>query len=117
MTMNSGNGQREPIEGHSKCPECGSEKRLIADFVAELKENGVISQGAFPNGAGVWELQFMDLKKLSVLQTPGLIRPFPVMRIFFDVCGECMKPFVLKVEFVERGMVQQPAVPQQVNKV
>ena len=115
MTMNSGNGQREPIEGHSKCPECGSEKRMIANFVAELKENGVISQGAFPNSCGVWEIPFMDLKKFSLLQTPAAVRPFPVLRILFDVCGECMKPYILKVEFGEKGMIQQQALPQQVT--
>ena len=116
MVMPNGNGHREPIEGHDKCPECGSEKRLVAGYVAELKELGVIRQESFPEGAGVWELPFMDLKKLSVLQVPGTIRPFPVMRILFDVCGECMKPFILKVEFAERGMIQPQAVSQQVNK-
>jgi len=116
MVMPNVNGHREPIEGHDKCPECGSEKRLVAGYVAELKELGVISQESFPEGAGVWELPFMDLKKLSAIQLPGTIRPFPVMRILFDVCGECMKPFILKVEFAERGMIQSQAVSQQVNK-
>jgi len=110
------NGHREPIEGHDKCPECGSEKRLVAGYVAELKELGVISQESFPEGAGVWELPFMDLKKLSALQLPGAFRPFPVMRILFDVCEECMKPFILKVQFAESGMIQQQAVSQQAKK-
>jgi len=118
MTMHSDNGhKREPIEGHSKCPKCGSEKRLVADFVAELREDGTISQEAFPNGAGVWEIPFMDLKKFSSIQIPGAIRPFPVLRILFDVCGECMELYILKVEFGEKGLVQQQAVPQQINKV
>jgi len=44
MTMPSGDGhKREPIECHDKCPECGCEERLVANFVAELKEQGVIS--------------------------------------------------------------------------
>ena len=118
MTMHSDNGhQREPIEGHSKCPKCGSEKRLVADFVAELKEDGAISQEAFPNGTGVWEIPFMDLKKFSLIQTPGAIRPFPVLRILFDVCGECMELYILKVEFGEKGLVQQQVIPQQGNKI
>ena len=116
MTMNSGKGQRESIEGHDKCPECGSEKRLIADFVAELRKDGVISQEAFPNSSGAWEIPFMDLKKFSLLQVPQAIRPFPVLRILFDVCGECMKPYILRVEFGEKGLVQQQAVSQQVTK-
>ena len=117
MVMHGGNGtKKEPIECHDKCPKCGSEKRLVAGYVAELKELGVISQESFPEGAGVWELPFMDLKKLNLLQVPGTIRPFPVMRILFDVCGECMEPYILKVEFAARGMVQPQAVQQQVNK-
>ena len=112
MTMDNNNGhQREPIEGHEKCPECGSEKRLIADYVAELRENKTISEEAFPNSCGAWEIPFMDLKKFSLIQTPAAVRPFPVLRILFDVCGECMKPYVLKVEFAERGVIQQ-TVPQ-----
>lgn len=118
MTMHSDNGhQREPIEGHSKCPKCGSEKRLVADFVAELREDGAISQEAFPNGAGVWEIPFMDLKKFSLIQTPGAIRPFPVLRILFDVCGECMELYILKVEFGEKRLLQQQVIPQQGNKI
>ena len=117
MTINSNNGtKKESIEGYDKCPECGSEKRLVAGYVAELKELGVISQESFPEGAGVWELPFMDLKKLSAIQLPGTIRPFPVMRILFDVCEDCMKPFILKVEYAERGMIQPQAASQQVNK-
>lgn len=114
MTMGKGN-QREPIEGHDKCPKCGSEERLIANYVAELKESGVISQEAFPNGSGVWEIPFMDLKKLSLIQTPEAIRPFPTLRILFDVCGGCMEPFIIKVEFGEKGLVQQQVVPQPVR--
>lgn len=114
-TMNNNQHKREPIEGHDKCPHCGSEKRLIADFVNELRENGAISQDAFPNASGAWEIPFMDLKKLSLIQVPEAIRPFPVLRILFDVCGECMEPYVLKVESAERGLLQQ-AIPQQVNK-
>jgi len=116
--MNSNNGrQREPIEGHNKCPDCGSEKRLIADFVTELRENGVISQEAFPHSCGVWEIPFLDLKKFSLIQTTQAVRPYPVLRILFDVCGKCMKPYILKVEFGEKGMVQQQASPQQVTKL
>lgn len=118
MVMLNANGtKKEPIEGHDKCPDCGSEKRLVAGYVAELKEKGVISQESFPEGAGVWELPFMDLKKISAIQLPGTIRPFPVMRILFDVCEDCMKPFIIKVEFAERGIINPQAISQQAPKV
>lgn len=118
MTMNSGNGQqKEPIEGHDKCPECGSEKRLIGDFVAELRESGAISQESFPNSCGAWEIPFLDLKKVSALQVPGAVRPYPVMRILWEVCGECIKPYVRKVEYAQRGMIQQPAASQQFQNI
>ena len=116
MTMKSNNGhKREPIAGYDKCPKCGSEKRLIADYVSELRESGVISQEAFPNSSGAWEIPFMDLQKLSLIQVPGAIRAFPTLKILFDVCGECMEVYILKVEFGEKGLVQQQAIPQQAN--
>lgn len=118
MTMPSGNGaKREPIECHDKCPECGCEERLVANFVAELKEKGVISQESFPKGAGVWELPFLDLKKVSLIQTPEPIKIFPTLRILWDICAECHKVYILSVETGEKGMLQQQAVPRQVNKV
>lgn len=117
MTITSNIGQkREPIEGHSACPDCGSDKRLIADFVNELRENGVISQEAFPNSSGAWEIPFMDLKKLSLIQVPEAFRPFPVLRVLWDVCGECMRPYILKVEFGEKVLFQQQSAPPQGNR-
>ena len=115
MVMNGDGHQKEPLECHDKCPDCGSERGLVSEYVAELKEKGIISQDSFPAGLGVWELQFMDMKKLSVLQTPGTVRPFPVMRILWDVCAEggCHKPYVRRVEYAQRGMIQQPAAAQQ----
>ena len=115
--MESGDGhQKEPVECHDKCPECGSERGLVSEYVAELKEKGVISQDSFPAGLGAWDLQFMDVKKLTALQLPGTIRPFPVMRILWDVCAEegCYTPYVRRVEYTQRAVMQQPA-QQQVN--
>lgn len=115
MVMEGSNGlQKDPIECLDKCPKCGSEKGLVSGYVAELKEKEIISEDSFPAGLGCWELQFMDLKKLGILQIPGAIRPFPVMRIFWEICAEegCYTTYIRRVEFVQRGMVQQVGPPQ-----
>lgn len=118
MTMSGGNGQKgEPIECHDKCPECGCEERLVANFVAELKEKGVISQESFPTGAGVWEIPFIDLKKVSLIQTPEPIKMYPTLRIIWDICAQCHKPYILRVEAGEKGMINPQAISQQVKKV
>jgi len=117
MTMNSGNGhKREPIECHDKCPECGCEERLVANFVAELKEKGVISEDSFPRAAGVWEIPFIDIKKASLIQTPEPVKIFPTLRILWDVCAECHKVYVLSVETGEKGMINPAAVQQQAGR-
>jgi len=113
MVMNGDGHQKEPLECHDKCPDCGSERGLVAEFVAELKENGTISQDSFPAGLGSMELHFLDVKKLSVLQLPGAIRPFPVMRVLWDVCAECFKFYVRRVEYTQRAVMQQPSASQQ----
>lgn len=118
MTMPSGNGAKgEPIECHDKCPECGCEERLVANFVAELKEKGVLSQESFPRAAGVWEIPFIDLKKVSLIQTPEPIKIFPTLRIIWDICAECHKVYILSVETGEKGMINPQAISQQVKKV
>uniref|UniRef100_A0A6H1Z7M0 Uncharacterized protein n=1 Tax=viral metagenome TaxID=1070528 RepID=A0A6H1Z7M0_9ZZZZ len=112
MVMNGDGHQKEPLECHDKCPECGSERGLVSEYVAELKEQGTISQDSFPAGLGVLELPFMDVKKLTALQLPGTIRPFPVMRVLWDVCGECFKLYVRRIEYTQRAVMQQPTASQ-----
>ncbi len=119
MTMRSGNGhQGEPIECHDKCPDCGCEERLVANFVAELKEKGVISQESFPTGAGVLEIPFIDLKKVSLIQTPEPIKMYPTLRIIWDICAnpECHTFYVLRVEAGEKGMINPQAISKQATK-
>jgi len=113
--MNDNGHQKEPIEGNSICPDCGSEKRIIGDYVSELKKNGVISQDAFPDQCGVWEIPFMELNKLGLIQVPQAIRSFPKVRVLFDVCADCKRLLISRVEFGEGAIVQQPAFPQQVK--
>ena len=117
MTVESGNGhKRAPIECHDKCPECGSEDRLVANFVAELKEQGVISEDSFPRAAGVWEIPFIDMKKGSLIQTTEPVKIFPTLRILWDICAECHKPYVISVEPGEKAMLNPAAMQQQASK-
>lgn len=104
--------KEERIEGHTSCPYCGSEERVIGDFVAELKEAGVISPELFPEAAGAWEIPFMDLKKLNGIVVPGAVRTFPKLKILFDVCDECKRLYILKVEFGQGQILQQQASAQ-----
>ncbi len=118
MTMSGGNGQKgEPVECYDKCPDCGCEERLVANFVAELKEKGVISQESFLTGAGVWEIPFIDLKKVSLIQTPEPIKMYPTLRIIWDICAECYKLYILRVEAGEKGMINPQAISKQAPKV
>ena len=107
--------QEEPttIKGHSICPHCGSEKRVVADYVAQLKKKKVISEDSFPQAAGVWEIPFADQKRMSILQTVEPIRMFPTLRIIFDVCGTCMKVFILEVTPGQQGILNPQAFNQQ----
>lgn len=102
-----------PVEGHILCPECGSDKRLIADFVAKLKEEGVISSELFPQASGVWEIPFMDLAKMGLIELPQAVRSFPKVRILFDICAECKRLLITRVEFGEGSIVQQSVGSQQ----
>jgi len=115
MVMDGNGHQKEPIECHDKCPDCGSERGLVAEYVAELKEKDIISQDSFPAGLGSMELNFLDMKKFSAIQLPGAIRPFPVMRVLWDVCAEegCHKFYVRRVEYTQKAAMQQPAPSQQ----
>ena len=115
MAMNGDGHQKDPLECHDKCPDCGSERGLVSEYVAELKEKGDISQDSFPAGLGVLELPFMDVKKLTALQLPGTIRPFPVMRVLWDVCAEdgCYKFYIRRVEYTQKAVLQQPTASQQ----
>lgn len=90
---------KEPVKGHDKCPWCGSEKRLVKDFVDELRANGKISKEAFPKESGAWSLMFFDQKLFSLLQVS---HPIPTMQIMFDICGECLKPYITGVEYGEQ---------------
>ncbi len=113
--MSDNGHQKEPVEGNSICPDCGSEKRLIGDFVSELKKSGDISKDAFPDQCGVWELPFMELEKLGLIQVPQAVRTFPKVRVLFDVCGECKRLLILRVEFGEGTIIQQSVNSQQVR--
>ncbi|GAI94294.1 unnamed protein product, partial [marine sediment metagenome] len=115
MTMESGDGhQKEPIECHDKCPECGSEERLVANFVAELKEKGVIGEDSFPQAAGVLEIPFNDTKKASLLHTTEPIRMIPTLRILWDVCAnpECHTFYVRRVEVGKKAILNPQAIQQ-----
>ncbi len=114
--MNDNGHQKEPIEGNSVCPGCGGEKRIIGDYVSELKEKGIISQDAFQDQCGVWEIPFMELKKFSLIQVPQAVHSFPKVRILFDICAECKKLLIIRVEFGEGAIVQQTMNPQQMKK-
>ena len=103
------NNQKEPIEGYEVCPHCGSDKKIVGDYITELKEAGVINKDSFPSHCGVWEIPFLDLQKFSLIQAPNTIRMYPVVRILWDICGECKKPIILGAEFTEKGVMQQKA--------
>lgn len=110
--------QRDAIECHDKCPQCGSEEREVAKFVAELKEQGILAEDSYPLGAGALEIPFLDLKKASLLQTPEPIKMIPTLRIIWDVCAnpECHTFYVLRVETGEKGMINPQAMPQPKQK-
>jgi len=104
---------KEPIEGNTICPDCGSEKRILSDYVSEMKEKGLISQDAFPDQCGVWEIPFLELQKLGMIQVPQAVRSFPKVRILFDICAECKRLLITRVEFGEGSIVQQAMGSQQ----
>lgn len=109
-----GGPSKEPVECYSKCPWCGSEKRLIKDYIIELEESGELSKGAFPRRSGAWEIPFLDQKKLNLIQVQAP-RPCPMLKILFDVCGECHKLYITGVEY--GGILFQQVTPQHVGHI
>ena len=103
------NQKKEPIQGHDVCPYCGSDKRIVGDYITELKEAGVISEESFPDACGALEVPLLEIKKLGILQAPNTVRKYPAVKILFDVCGndDCKKIYVKRVDFIEKGVMQQ----------
>ena len=119
MVMHSSNGlNRDPIECHDKCPKCGSEERLVANFVAELKEKGILGEDSYPQAAGALELPFFDQKKATLLSTPEPFKMVPTLKILWDVCAnpECHTFYILRVETTEKPMLVNPQAIQQPMK-
>ena len=90
---------KEPVILNDKCPYCGSEKRLIKEYVEELRGDGDIGPDAFQVGAGQLQLNFVD----QTLARYQLGQPVaaPAMQIAFDICGneECHKLYPVKVTY------------------
>jgi len=114
----AGNGyHKEPIEGNTICPDCGSEERVLGSFVSELKEKGIINQDSFPDQCGVWEIPFMELQKFSLIQVPQAVHSYPKVRILFDICADCKKLIILKAEFGEGQIASQQMTSQQMKSL
>lgn len=88
---------KDPVKCNDKCPYCGSDKRLVKEYVEEQRKEGNIGPKAFPEGAGKLELNFVD-PTLSRYQL-GQPVPAPAMQIKFDVCGECKKFYPVEITY------------------
>ena len=113
--MNDNGHQKEPIEGDLACPHCGSDERVLGNFVSEMKEKGILNQDSFPDQCGVWEIPFMELKKFSLIQVPQAVHSFPKVRILFDVCAGCNRLLIVRVEFGEGQIASQQMTSQQMK--
>ena len=101
-----------PVKGHDKCPKCGCEDRLGAMKIAELVEEGAISEELFAKGP-TWALTLIDQSKPIMISPLAITKPkIPIMNIYWDVCAnlECLEVFTTGVDFrtVEVEIPKQP---------
>lgn len=86
------------LEGASACPVCGSSERVIGQIIADLKEEGKLSEEMFPKGPGL-QINLFDPKKAALMVSPTV--KIPLVTVFFDVCARCHSLYCTGVDFVE----------------
>ncbi|MDD5510442.1 MAG: hypothetical protein PHI12_06515 [Dehalococcoidales bacterium] len=91
------NNIKEPVKCNDKCPYCGSDKRMVKEYVEEQRSEGNIGSKAFPDGAGSLNLAFVD-PTLPRYQL-GRPVPAPAMQVKFDICGECKKLYPVEITY------------------
>lgn len=90
------------------CPVCGCKERIVQQTIRDLKQEGKLSEKAFPQEAMALQVPLIDMTK------PPLV-PFltiPVLIINFDVCKECKAIYCVGVQLLEQPAQVQIRGPQ-----
>lgn len=98
-----------PIEGADSCPNCGNTERIMEKIIAKLKEDGKLSEEAFPRGVAL-QITLFDPKRVMMVVSPTI--KIPTVLVFYDICAQCKTIYCVGVEMVETpARMQVTGVP------
>lgn len=101
-----------PINGHERCPRCGSEERLGREKILELIEDDILEQGMFEKGP-CWQIPLVDPNKTIMLGVLSIEKPkIPFFLVYWDVCGnpDCLHLYVTYIDFIMQE-IEIPKAP------
>ena len=90
----------------TKCPNCGSEWRIVEEEVAKEIEKGKMKPGAVVP-AIVFQSHLIDPKAITIF-TPRI--EYPVLTARYDICTECGTVYL--VEMVKNVGIAEPKINQ-----
>ena len=100
-----------PIQGHEKCPQCGSKDRIGQTKIAELKKEGLLEENMFPKGP-TWGMPLFDQSKPIRVSPLSITTPkIPILAVYWDVCAnpDCLTVYVTGVDFTMQEVKLQQA--------
>lgn len=96
-----------PVQGYDKCPDCGCEVGIIRWVIDQKKKEGKLAKDAFPGGAAL-QIPLVDPTKMTLVP----VSVVPIVMVYFEVCHECQRLYVTRVEYLE-AMGKVDVVPQE----
>lgn len=95
----------EIIATFNECPGCHVDSRLMNSIVKEEIAKGNIGEGAVPN-TGIKIITNIDARKPPLVG--GRVSS---ARVFYDICCQCGKEYIVRIEKGHITMPSRPGVP------